>query len=335
MTPGNDLGRITLGAQEGPRPLVIVPGDQPPAIAGSPHLARLRQRAEVRVYETRPESDEEKLERARDATVILNTRGAVHWPGRVLRQLPRLKMISCCAVGYDCIDLAAARELGIVVTNVPGRTASIVAEHALALLLAAARRLAFMTAEIRQGRWPSDHLITLAGKRLGVVGTGNTGCAMIRLAQAIGMEVVAWSFHPSPEKAASLGFQYVDREELLRTSDAISIHLKLTEQSQGWINAQALAQMKHGALLVNTARGAIIDHAALVQALNSGKLGGAGLDVFATEPLPADDPLLKCPHVVLTSHAADQLPEAIDALCGGGVDNVLAFFEGRPRNVVA
>jgi D-3-phosphoglycerate dehydrogenase len=271
----------------------------------------------------------------RDAAVILNSRGAVHWPGSVLRQLPKLKMIACCAIGYDCIDMPTARELGIVVANVPGRTATIVAEHALALLLAAARRLAWMTAEIRQGRWPADHLISLAGKRLGVVGTGHIGCEMIRLAQAIGMEVVAWSFHPSAEKAARLGFRYVERTELLRTSDAISIHLKLTEQSRGWIDADALAQMKPGTLLVNTARGAIVDSVALQEALSSGRLAGAGLDVFETEPLPADDPLLKCPQLVLTSHAADQLPEAIDALCGGAVDNVLAFFDGRPQNVVS
>jgi D-3-phosphoglycerate dehydrogenase len=157
---------------------------------------------------------------------------------------------------------------------------------------------------------------------------------MIRLAKAIGMEVVAWSFHPSAEKSARLGFRYVDRAELLQTSDAISIHLKLTDESRGWLNADAFSRMKPGALLVNTARGAIVDQAALVAALNSGRLAGAGLDVFEREPLPPDDPLLKCPQVVLTSHAADQLPEGIDAVCGGAVDNILAFFAGRPQNVV-
>jgi D-3-phosphoglycerate dehydrogenase len=192
-----------------------------------------------------------------------------------------------------------------------------------------------MTAQIKQGRWPGEHLISLHGKRLGVLGTGNIGCEMIRLGQAIGMEVVAWSFHPSQEKAARLGFRYVDRHELLATSDAISIHMKLSEQSRGWIDAAALAQMKPGALLVNTARGAIIDQAALVAALRSGHLGGVGLDVLESEPPAADDPLLACPQVVLTSHAADQLPEAFAALSGGAVDNILAFLDGRPQNVVS
>ncbi len=234
------------------RPLVVIPGDQPPAIVGSKHLDRLREHFEVVLYDSRPASDQEKIDRACDATVILNTRTAVRWPGEVLRQLPKLKMIACCAIGYDSIDMPAAREQGIVVTNVPGRTATIVAEHALALLLGAARRLAWMTAEVKQGRWPGEHLIFLSGKRLGVVGTGHTGCEMIRLAKAIGMEVVAWSFHPSAEKSAKLGFRYVDRTELLQTSDAISIHLKLTDESRGWINAEALSQTKPGALLVNT-----------------------------------------------------------------------------------
>lgn len=317
------------------RPLIVVPGDQPPMIAGSHHLQRLRERADVVLYDTRPDSDEEKVRRAQEATVILNSRGIVRWPGSVLRQLPKLRLISCCAIGYDGIEMPVARELGIVVTNVPGRTASIVAEHALTLLLSAARRVAWMTAQIKQGHWPGEHLISLAGKRLGVVGTGNIGCEMIRLGQAIGMEVVAWSFHPSPEKADRLGFRYVDRSELLSTSDAISMHLKLSDESRGWINADAFAQMKPGAILVNTARGAIVDQAALVQALHSGRLGGVGLDVFETEPLPANDPLLACPQVVLTSHAADQLPEAFELLSGGAVDNVLAFFDGRPQNVVS
>lgn len=317
------------------RPLVVVPGDFPPMIAGSPHLARLRERAEVVVYDTRPATDEEKIDRVHAATVILNSRGIVRWPGDVLRKLPSLKLISCCAIGVDCVDLPTARELGITVTNVPGRTASIVAEHTLALLLGASRRLAWMTAEMKQGRWPGKHLISLAGKRLGVVGTGHTGCEVIRLAKAIGMEVVAWSFHPAADKAARLGFRYVDREELLATSDAISVHLKLTDDSRGWLDADAFMRMKPGVVIVNTARGAIVDEAALVAALDSGKLGGVGLDVYRSEPLPADSPLLKCEQVVLTPHAADQLPEGYAALSGGGVDNVLAFLDGRPQNVVA
>lgn len=316
-------------------PLVVIPGDDPPMIAGSQHLARLRERAELIQYDTRPASDEQKIARVQDATVILNSRATVRWPGSVLKQLPKLKLIACCAIGVDCIDRAAARELGVLVCNVPGRTATIVAEHALAMLLGVARRLAFMTAEVKQGRWPGERLISLAGKRLGVVGTGNIGCETIRLAKAIGMEVVAWSFHPDHEKAARLGFRYVELNELLEACDAISIHLKLTDESRRLIDAAAIARMQPGALLVNTSRGAIVEQAALAAALRCGRLGGAALDVFETEPVPAGDPLLSCEQVIFTSHAADQLPEGFDALAGGAVDNVLAFLGGRPQNVVA
>lgn len=316
------------------RPLVVIPGDDPPMIAGSPHLDRLRERAEVVLYDTRPANDEEKVERVREATVILNSRAIVRWPGSVLGQLPKLRLIACCAIGVDCIDREAARKKAIVVANVPGRTASIVAEHALAMLLGAARRLAYMTSEVKSGRWPGIRLILLSGKRLGVIGTGNIGCEMIRLARAIGMEVVAWSFHPSPEKADELSFRYVELAELLQTSDAISLHLKLTDESRHLIDASALAQMKPGALLVNTSRGAIVDQAALAAALQSGHVGGAALDVFETEPISAGDPILSCEQVVFSSHAADQLPEGFDALAAGAVDNVLAFLDGKPQNVV-
>ena len=317
------------------RPLVLVPGDEPPMIAGSKHLDRIRERADLAFFDSCPVNDEEKIARAKDATVILNTRGIVRWPGDVLRRLPKLKLIVCCAIGFDCIDMATARELGITVCNVPGRTATMVAEHALALLLGASRSLAWMTSEIKQGRWPGKQLLMMSGKRLGVVGTGNIGCEMIRLGKAIGMDVVAWSFNPSPEKAERHGFRYVEFDELLATSDAVSVHLKLTAESRGLIDAAAFAKMKRGAVLVNTARGAIVDHGAMIAALNSGQLAAAGLDVFDREPLPADDPLLACPQVVLTSHAADALPEAFVALSAGGVENVLAFLDGRPMNVVS
>lgn len=317
------------------RPVVVIPADYPPQIAGSPHLERLRERADVLLYTEPIDTEEEQIRRALPADVILNSRGQVSWPGRILRRLPRLKMITACGIGVDAFDLEAARELGIVVCNVPGRTAPIVAEHALALLLGTARRLAWHTARLKAGIWQATSDVYLRGKTLGVIGTGHIGCAMIRLARAIGMEVIAWTFHPDEAKARELGFRYVQLDELLRTSDAVSLHVKLTEQSRHLIGERELALMKPGALLINTARGAVVDSEALVRALESGQLGGAGLDVFETEPLPADHPLLGCEQVVLTPHSADQVPEGVDLLNGGSVDNVLAFLDGRPINVVS
>ena len=252
----------------------------------------------------------------------------------MLGQLPCLRMITTCSIGTDAIDLQAAGQLGITVCNVPGKTAAIVAEHAFALLLGTARGIAFQTAEIKSGRWPRVMAVSLRDKTLGVIGTGNIGCEMIRLAVSFGMKVIAWSFHPSPEKASKLGFRYVDFDELLGTSDAISLHVKLTDESRHLIGQPQLAKMKPGALLVNTARGAVVDTTALVESLDSGHLGGAGIDVFDQEPLPAGHALLSCEQVVLTPHSADQTPEGVELLNAGAVDNVLAFLDGNPRNVV-
>ena len=287
------------------RPLIVIPGDEPVQVAGSPHLARLQPFGEVILHRDRPNDDAEKVRRTADADVLVNSRSAVKWPGNLLRQLPKLRFITVCGIGTYAIDLAAARELGIVVSNIPGKTAAIVAEHALALLLAAARRLAEQTTELRAGRWSNLDMMYVGGKTIGVVGTGAIGQRMIHLCKAIGMRVIAWTFHASAERAAELGVEFVDLDELFRRSDAVSIHVKLTPESRHLIGRRELALMKPGSLLVNTARAAIVDTAAMIESLRSGQLGGAGLDVFDTEPLPADDPILRCPNVVLTPHNAD------------------------------
>jgi D-3-phosphoglycerate dehydrogenase len=243
-------------------------------------------------------------------------------------------MITACGIGTDAIDLPTAREQGITVCNLPGRTAPIVAEHMCGLMFAAAKRAAFQTAELKAGRWTKMDNITLRGKTLGIVGTGNIGAEMARLARAVGMEVIAWTFHPSPERAAEIGGRYVELDELLRTADVVSIHTALSDCTRALIGARELALMKPGALFVNGARGAIVDEAALVEALQSGHLAGAALDVFTTEPLPPDHPLLACDQVVLTPHAADQTPEGVELLNSGVVDNVIAYLTGKPQNIV-
>ena len=313
---------------------VVIPGDHPAHIADSPHLSRLDPHR-VTVFSDLPGGLDEQVERARDADIILNSRAQVAWKEDSLRRLPRLALIATCSIGVDNIDLAVARELGILVCNQPGRTAPIVAEHALALLMAVAKRAAFFTASMRDGRWERMDTVYLNGKTLGVIGAGDIGGAVARLGRALGMDVVAWTPHPSPERAERLGVRFLALDELLALADAVSIHVKLTDQTRGLIGARELARMRPGALLVNTARGPVVDAAALKAALDSGHLGGAGLDVFAEEPLPAADPLLACEQVVLTPHCADTTPEGVDLLNGGAVDNILAFLRGEPRNVVS
>ena len=173
----------------------------------------------------------------------------------------------------------------------------------------------------------------LHGKTLGIIGTGAIGHEVARLAMALGMKLLAWSFHPSAQRAEQLGVTFVELDDLLAQSDVVSIHVKLSEQSRGMIGRPELEKMQPGCLLINTARGPVVDTAALVDALETGHVGGAALDVFDEEPLPANHPLLRCQQIVLTPHHADQTPEGMDLLNGGAVDNVLAFLRGAPQNV--
>jgi len=313
---------------------ILVPGDDPPQIQGSPQLDRLEPYGDIEVYTSRPRDLRDQLERGRDAQIIINSRGAVSWRGDALRALPELRMITTCSIGTDMIDLAVARELGIVISNQPGRTAPVVAEHMFGLMFALAKRAAFQTAEIKAGRWTRKLNVMLEGKTLGVVGTGHIGARMAHLGRAVGMKVVAWTFHPTRARAAELGVRYVDLDELLQTADVVSLHVRLSPETRHLIGARELARMRPGALLLNGARGDVVEMEALVEALEAGHLGGAALDVFPEEPLSADHPILRCEHVVLTPHAADQTPEGVELLNEGAVDNVIAFLEGHPQNTV-
>ena len=311
---------------------IVVPGDHPVQIVGSPHLEKLKPYGDVVLYSDRPASSAEKVKRAEDAQVIMNTRGAVTWREEEFRHLPKLKLISLCSIGTDMIDLVAARERGITVCNLPGRTAPVVAEHIFGMMFALSKRAAFFTSAMKAGGWPRKNNVMLQGKVLGVIGTGAIGAEMARLARAIGMEVVAWTFHPSPERGEKLGVRYVELDGLLETADVVSLHVAVSDQTRGMIGKRELSLMKRGALLVNGARGAIVDTAALVDALNSGHLAGAAVDVYEQEPPPADHPLFGCEQVVLTPHCADMTPEGVELLNSGVVENVIAFLEGRPQN---
>jgi D-3-phosphoglycerate dehydrogenase len=176
--------------------------------------------------------------------------------------------------------------------------------------------------------------MTLRGKTVGIVGTGNSGLQMARLCRALGMEVVAWSFHQSMDAARAIGFRYLELDELLRQSDVVSLHVGLSEQTRGMIGGPQFALMKDGAILVNGSRGPVVETMALVEALRTGKLGGAGLDVFDPEPLPAGHALSGLSNVVMSPHAADATPEGFDLLNKTVVDNIVAFLDGDPRNVV-
>ena len=313
---------------------IVAPGDYPPQVQDSSELDRLAPYGDVRVYPDRPASLEEKIDRVRDSEVILNSRPAVTWPADALRSLPKLRLIAIGGVGTDNVDLETASQMGVTVCNQPGVTAPMVAEHALALVFAVAKRAAYQTSEIKSGRWTRIDNVLLQGKTLGILGTGHVGGELARLANRLGMKVIAWTFYPSEKRGVRLGVRYVELDRLLGESDVISLNLRLSDESRGFIGSRELAKMKPSAILINTGRGELIDTATLAQALNSGRLGGAGLDVFDGEPPSPDDPLLRCEQVVFTPHQGDRTPEGRQALNKGLVDTVIAWIEGRPQNVV-
>lgn len=301
--------------------LIVIPDDAPPVLGTSPAFARLSEAGEVRYYDTLPGCEEQLIERVRDADMVVNIRSSSQFGEAVFAASPRLRLISIWGTGTDNVDLGAAARRGIAVTNTPGVAAHSVAEHAVALMLAVARSIPQMDAAVRGGEWRRGQSTELRGKTLGIVGLGAIGRAFARLGQGIGMRVIAWTVHPDP----SLGFTLVDRDELFRTADVVSLHVRLTPEMRGMVGSRELELMKPGAILINTARGALVDEAALIEALSTGRIAGAGLDVFETEPLPAGHPLTALKNVVLTPHCAGITPEALEAGLRMAVENVLAF----------
>ena len=319
-----------------PFSLLVVPDDEPPALTGTPLEARARALADqVQWHTTRPASNGEIIGRIREADAIINIRSAVPFPREVLEACPNLKLLSVWGTGVDHVDLAAAEEQGITVANTPGYGAPYVSEHALALALAVSRQIVQNDRRIREGGWAAGFIDELYGKTLGVVGTGAIGRRMVQLGQGIGMNVVAWTFNPAPERAKEYGVEFLDLDELLRRSDVVSLHVALTADSQGMIGRDQLALMKPTAILVNVARGAVVDEAALVEALQQGAIAGAGLDVFEVEPLPPGHPLTRLDNVVLAPHAGSMAYNGTMRGLEMSIENLERFAAGSPVNVVA
>jgi len=311
-----------------------VPDDEPPVLAGTVEEDRLRQLGELRIYDSRTTSDKELLSRIADADIVYNIRSTTIFSRNVMKNCPKLKLIAIYGVGYDNIDISAASELGITITNTPGFSAITVAEMSLSLMLAVAHRLVPNDRNIRTGSWAKGYSSQLCGKTLGVIGSGNIGQRMAHLGKAIGMKVIAWTLHPSPERAVECGVEFVSLEQLLRQSDVVSIHVLGVPQTDNLIGKHELALMKSTAILINTARGSVVDEPALVEALQNGVIAGAGLDVFTNEPLPLKHPLRSIENVVLSPHTASMVPEATLAGLAMAVDNVANFQQGHPTNVI-
>ena len=319
-----------------PFSLLVIPDDEPPVLAGTPLEARARALAErVEWHVTRPGSEADTIDRIKDADVVINIRSSVQFPRNVLVACPHLKLLSVWGTGVDHVDLAAAAELDITVANTPGYGAPYVSEHALTLALAVSRQIVSNDRRIRAGGWTAGFIDELYNKTLGVVGTGAIGRRMIQLGQGIGMKVIAWTFNPTPQRAAEYGVEFLELEELLRRSDVVSLHVALTPQTQGFIGRERLALMKPTAILVNVARGAVVDEAALLEALQDDMIAGAGLDVFEAEPLPAGHPFTELDNVVLSPHAGSMAYNGTMRGLEMSIENLEGFAAGHPVNVVA
>jgi D-3-phosphoglycerate dehydrogenase len=307
------------------RTLIAVTDSPFPSL--DPAMAALK-RLDPEVRMAKSASAEDILSVARDADAVLVTYAKL--PGELLKQLKRCKVIGRFGLGVDNIDIPAASQLGITVTYVPDYCLREVSDHAMAFLLALARKIPFSNKLVQSGRWevpPIVPLRRLEGQVLGLVGFGNIPRALAPKAKAFGFKVITHDPYVSKEALASLGVENVSFDELLARSDFISVHAPLLPATRGLMNAAAFAKMKKGAVLINTARGPLVDEAALIAALDSGHLGGAALDVVAVEPLAKDSQLLGRDNVILTPHTGFYSVEALEELqtkCATDVARVLS-----------
>ncbi len=252
----------------------------------------------------------------------------------LLGAAPRLRIVSTMAVGYDNIDVAACTRRGVLVTNTPGVLTETTADLAFALMLGWSRRLVEGERIVREGRWGQWHPTAFLGRdvhgaTLGIVGLGAIGQAVARRARGFGMRVLYTSRQRKPEVEREMGVEWRTLPELLGESDFVSLHVALTPETRGLIGARELSLMKADAVLVNTARGAVVDQAALVQALSEGRIGGAALDVFEQEPLSPDDPLLKLSNVLVAPHVGSATVETRTRMADLAFENLRAFFAGE------
>jgi D-3-phosphoglycerate dehydrogenase len=308
-----------------PRFLIAVTDSPFPSLA--PAKAALA-RVDPELRMAKSASADDILAVARDADAILVTYAKL--PGDLLRQLRCCKAIGRFGLGVDNIDIAAAAELGIAVTYVPDYCMHEVSDHAMALLLALARKIPLSNKLVQAGRWEMPAVVPihrLAGRVLGLVGFGNIPRALAPKAKAFGLRVVTHDPYAPPQALVAAGVEGVSFDRLLEISDFVSIHAPLMPATRGLFNAEVFGKMKTGALLINTARGPLVDEDALVSALDSGRLGGAALDVVAVEPLPKDSKLIGRDNVILTPHTAFYSVEALNELqtkCAADVARVLS-----------
>ncbi len=302
----------------------------------------LEELCDLTVYErTATMATEEKLiiERIGDADVVYTNKTPL--TAKILAAVPKVKFIGVLATGYNVVDTEAAKERGIIVTNIPAYGTAAVSQMAIALLLELCHHVGAHSDSVLSGEWQSNPdwcywkypLVELAGKTMGIVGFGRIGQMTGRIAQALGMKVLAFDSYQD-QSLESESLQYAGLETLFAQSDVISLHCPLFESTQGIINKDSIAKMKDGVMIINNSRGPLVVEEDLVEALNCGKVGAAALDVVSSEPIRSDNPLLKAKNCLITPHISWAPKEARQRLLDFAVDNLRQFVAGKPVNVV-
>lgn len=299
----------------------------------------LEELGELTVYDRTTGGAAQVIERIKDAEIIYTNKTPVS--RMVLEACPQVRFIGVLATGYNVVDVDAARERGVLVCNIPTYGTEAVGQFAIGLLLEICHHIGHHSEAVRGGRWSSNPdwcfwdypLIELAGKTMGIIGYGRIGQATGRIAQALGMKVLACDAHENPE-LVNENCHYTDLETLFAESDVISLHCPLFPETEGMINKDNIAKMKNGVILLNNSRGPLIVEKDLAEALESGKVYAAGLDVVSTEPIKEDNPLLNAPNCIITPHISWAPKESRQRLMDVAVDNLVQFLNGNPIHVV-
>ena len=296
----------------------------------------LNQFGQVTLYQ-KTESEEEAISRIGDHEIVLTNKVPI--TESLLAACPNIKLICIQATGYNIVDTAACAKRGIPVCNVPDYGTAAVAQFTLALMLELCHRIGLHDTVVHEGKWCRSKTfcfwdtpqMELGGKTLGIIGFGRIGQATAKLAQAFGMQVITTS---RTRRENDLGIEYVDMDTLLARSDFVSLHCPLFAENTKMVNAEFISRMKDGAFLINTARGGLLDEQAVADALTSGKLAGAAVDVVTEEPMKTYNSLLNCPNCIITPHIAWAPKESRQRLLDCCVENIRAFLRGKPQNVV-
>lgn len=299
----------------------------------------VKQFGELTVHDRTGFAPENVIKTIGDADVIFTNKTPL--PKAVLENVPSVKYIGVLATGYNVVDTAAAKELGIKVTNIPTYGTSAVAQFTFALLLELCHHAGYHSEAVKNGDWTKSAdfcfwnypLIELAGKNMGLIGFGRIGQATAKIAQAFGLNVLAFDSYQNPALLSDT-CRYVSLDELLANSDIISLHCPLSDSTKEIINKNTISKMKNGVMIINTSRGPLVDEQDLCDSLNSGKVAGAAVDVVSAEPIAATNPLLKAKNCIITPHIAWAPKESRTRLMNIAVENLAAYTAGKPVNIV-